>query len=366
MRSSIKQLPEIRQVYISGDSLDPATAKNLFKGRMDIFREIEAIALSEQPPVFLLYGGRRTGKTSALKYLSSRVGANIVPLLVDVQSAASATTLKGLAENLARQIIEAARCLPRTIQLPAPDPDKLAEDPFPALQTWFVDIERSNPNKRFLLCLDEFQCLSELISVTGSRAPLNFIRNLLQYQRQWIVLFSGSQPLSELDDYWSDYLINTRTLRISYLKESEARELILKPVEDFLNIYEPEAVEKIILLTNCQPYLIQLMCYELVEFINQEIRANRRGSDTVQASAVENIIPVVLQQGEQYFRELWLGLKDGDRHLLRRILQGETAMPQDRGVVQKLARKEILNQEGNALQVPLVQKFLEQLLEESE
>lgn len=107
--------------------------------------------------------------------------------------------------------------------------------------------------------------------------------------------------------------------------------MILKPVEDFLNIYEPKAVEKIIQLTHRQPYLIQLLCYELVEFLNQEIRANRRESDTIQASAedVENIIPVVLERGEQYFRELWLGLKDSDRRLLWRILQGETATPQD-------------------------------------
>ena len=366
LQETIIQSPEIRQVYIAGNSLDPATAKNRFKGRIDIFREIETIALSEHPPVLLLYGGRRTGKTSALKYLPYRLGANIVPLLVDLQGAASATTLKGLAENLARQITEAARRLPRTIQLPNPDPYKLAEDPFPALQTWLVEIERSNPSKRFLLCLDEFDRLSELINATENRAPLNFIRNLLQHQRQWILLFSSSRPLSELDEYWSDYLINTRTLRITYLKESEARELILKPVEDFLNIYEPKAVEKIIQLTHRQPYLIQLLCYELVEFLNQEIRANRRESDTIQARAedVENIIPVVLERGEQYFRELWLGLKDSDRRLLWRILQGETATPQDRGVITKLARKEILNQEGNAFQVPLVQRYIEQLLEE--
>ncbi|MEH2302125.1 MAG: hypothetical protein V7K88_24855 [Nostoc sp.] len=40
-----------------------------------------------------------------------------------------------MAENLAQQIIEAARGLPRTVNLPYPDAKKLAEDPFPALQT---------------------------------------------------------------------------------------------------------------------------------------------------------------------------------------------------------------------------------------
>nr|WP_232288167.1 hypothetical protein [Nodularia spumigena] len=205
-----------------------------------------------------------------------------------------------------------------------------------------------------------------MVKETNSRAPLNFIRNLLQHQKKWILLFSGSHQLSELDNYWSDYLINTRALQMSFLQESEARELILQPVEDFPNIYEATAVNEIIELTHCQPYLVQLVCYELVELLNQDIRRNQRQADTAQATAqdVQTIIPTVLERGDQYFRELWTSLADSDRNLLRRVIQGETPTQQDKGVVRKLARKEILTQEGNAFQVPLVQRFVEQLLED--
>ncbi|RCJ41977.1 hypothetical protein A6770_35640 [Nostoc minutum NIES-26] len=263
-------------------------------------------------------------------------------------------------------MIEAARRLPRKLHLPNPDTYRLAEDPFPALQTWLTEIERSNFGKRFLLCLDEFERLSEVVEATNSRAPLNFIRNLSQHQQKWILLFSGSHQLSELDAYWSDYLINTRALRMSYLQESEARELILQPIEDFPNIYESSAVDMIIQLTHCQPYLVQLVCYELVELLNRDIRANRREADTTTATAqdVQKIIPIVLERGDQYFRELWTSIADSDRNLLRRIIQGETPTQQDKGIMRKLARKEILTQEGIAFQVPLVQKFVEQLLEE--
>ncbi|WP_099070306.1 ATP-binding protein [Nostoc linckia] len=366
LEEQAQQSTEIRQVYIAGNSLDPETAKNRFKGRIDIFREIETLALSEQPPVLLLYGGRRTGKTSALKYLPYRIGSDIVPLLVDLQGAASATTLKGLAENLAQQIIEAARRLPRKVFLPYPDAKKLAEDPFPALQSWLTEIERSNRSQRFLLCLDEYERLDEVVKATNSRAPLNFIRNLLQHHQKWILLFSGSQELSELEDYWSDYLINTRALRMTYLQESEARDLILHPVENFTNIYEPSAVDAIIQLTRCQPFLVQLVCYELVESLNGDIRRNQGNADTVKATAqnVEEIIPQVLEVGVQYFRELWRSLAENDRNLLRRLIQGEIPTPQDKGVVRKLARKEILTVEGDAFQVPLVRRYVEQVLEE--
>lgn len=367
LEETAKQSQEIRQVYIAGNSLDPQDAKNLFKGRIDIFQQIENLALAKQPPVLLLYGGRRTGKSSALKYLPHRTGSDIIPLFVDIQGvAATATTLKGFAEKFAQQLQEVARQLPRKIYLPDPNTDKLAEDPFPALQTWLAEIEKTIPNKRFLLCLDEFERLSELVQATNSRAPLNFIRHLLQHQKQWILLFSGSHLLSELDTYWSDYLINTHAVQMSYLQESEARELILQPVEEFLNIYEESAVDMIIQLTRCQPYLVQLMCYELVELVNWDIRKNRREADTAKVTVqdVEKVIPTVLKRGNQYFRELWTSLADSDRNFLRCLIQGEIPTQQHKSVIRKLVRKEILTPEGNAFQVPLVKKSIEQFLED--
>ncbi|WP_331000737.1 hypothetical protein [Nostoc sp. NZL] len=81
----------------------------------------------------------------------------------------------------------------------------------------------------------------------------------------------------------------------------------------------------------------------------------------------------MLERGDQYFQELWTSLTDSDvynglrlRNLLRRLIHGETPTQQDKGVVRKLTRKEILTPEGNAFQVPLVQKYIEQLLEEEE
>jgi hypothetical protein len=154
------------------------------------------------------------------------------------------------------------------------------------------------------------------------------------------------------------------------LDEDSARELIVQPVEDFINIYEPTAIDTIIHLTRCQPYLVQLTCYEVVELLNRDIRENRRDGSTPNATArdVETIIPTVLERGGEYFRELWRSLTDSDRNLLQRLVQGETPAPQDKAVLRKLERKEILEktESGYRFQVPLVQKYIEQVIEEEE
>ncbi|MEP0788876.1 MULTISPECIES: hypothetical protein [Cyanophyceae] len=46
-------------------------------------------------------------------------------------------------------------------------------------------------------------------------------------------------------------MINTRSLRVSYLDDESARELIVQPLEDFNNICECAAVNTIIHLTRC-------------------------------------------------------------------------------------------------------------------
>ncbi|MBD2533130.1 hypothetical protein H6G97_27575 [Nostoc flagelliforme FACHB-838] len=52
------------------------------------------------------------------------------------------------------------------------------------------------------------------------------------------------------------------------------------------------------------------------------------------------------------------------RNLLRRLIHGKTLTQQDKSVIRKLTRREILTTESNSFQVPLVQKYIEQLLEE--
>ncbi|MBF2064280.1 MAG: ATP-binding protein [Calothrix sp. C42_A2020_038] len=355
---------EIRQVYIPGSALDPATAKERFKGRDYLFRQIEKLADENPPPVLLLYGRRRTGKTSALKYLPNRVAANLVPLLVDVQGAAIATTLSGLAEQIARQIMEATQRLPRRLDFPDPDAIfRVSTDPFVALYNWFGEIEQTFPDKKFLLCLDEFPRLGEFVELTGSKAPLNFLRSMIQHRQQWILLFSSSHLRWELPPYWSDYLINTISLQLDYLQESEARELIIHPVDDFPdNIYESAAVDRIIYYTRCQPYLVQLVCHEIIELLNHYIRKENRLPKTTTATVedVETIIPKVLERGDQYFRELWINLTPEEQNLLQHIAQ--SSISDSTKLVRRLIKKGILQQDEQSqeisFQVPLVQKYI--------
>jgi hypothetical protein len=106
-------------------------------------------------------------------------------------------------------------------------------------------------------------------------------------------LLSGSHLLDELPTYWSDYLINTRPIRVSYLERGAAESLITRPVDDFPTVYAPETVEAILELTRCQPFLVQLACFELVERLNRERRKLATPDD------LQVVVPVLFERGSE-------------------------------------------------------------------
>jgi hypothetical protein len=350
--------PEIPNRYIAGNPLNPDTSKGRFKGREDLFRAIEDISLSENPPVWMLYGHRRTGKTSALQYLPNRVGGDLIPLFIDCQKIASSEKLSNIAQLIANGIVESA-WISRKLKITPIDPALLQEDPFFSLQNWMQTIEQQFPQKRFLLCFDEFESLEEVVDITNSRAPLNFLRNVMQHRKQWILLFCGSHSFSELQPYWSSYLISTHTLRLTYLNEPEARDLILQPVPDFPNIYDADAVDAIIHLTHCQPFFVQLVCSALVETLNNQKR-NR-----VTLADVQAIPMIAIERADGYFNEFWGKITTNHQELLIKLIKKEPLTESEQPILSQLIQIEVLERttEGSyQFQVPLIQKFVESLV----
>jgi hypothetical protein len=194
----------------------------------------------------------------------------------------------------------------------------------------------------------------------------------MQRSDNWVVLFSGSHTPDELAPYWSDYLIETQAIRLSYLRDTEARDLIVNPTPDFPDdVYSPDAIAAIVQLTHGQPYYIQLICGELISLLN-DIRLGRgQHKDAANPDAlvtpalVEQAIPLALDRGQQYFREFWtLSLGLAERDVLTEILNG-VAMPANRPIRKKLFDKEIIcmTSDGFKIRVPLIEIYCKGAIE---
>ena len=349
-----KASAEIPQAYIAGQPLNPRESGSAFKGRTDLFAEIEHITTASQAPVLCLQGGRRTGKTSLLKYLPTNLGAELRPILIDLQGASSVSQLHSFADYIINTIRNEARQHYHYDNLPNTDKEALKDDPFYYLQNWLNAVADCYPEKRWLLCFDEFERLNDLIDQQG-KAPLNFLRNLVQHHPRYLVLFSGSHRLEDLPAYWSDTLINTRRLPISYLHPSDAENLITQPVEDFPDLYPAEVVDALIHWTRCQPYFVQLLCYSWVELLNREKRQRAHLND------LPTIIERALETGGGYFNEFWqTTLNEEKRQFVLKMVQDDNYKGNNPALIERLIKQEVIEKQGEkfVFQVPLIQHFV--------
>jgi hypothetical protein len=315
----------------------------------------------------LLFGARRCGKTSAIKQMPVRLGPDVIPVEVDLQSAATAEDASGLLFVLADRIRHNA-LTHRRIQLPPLTRDDLRADPYVVFGDWLNRVEATVGARWILLNLDEYERLAEMMEAGRIDARVfDFLRGIIQHHPRVTVLLSGSHTLEDLPPMWSDYLINVRVLRIGNLKEDEARELIVQPIEDFPLEYEPAAVERMIAVTGCQPYLVQATCRDLVNMLNEQNRTRATLADADRA------LDSVLTTGVLYFQELWGGrdTDEAQRAVMRAIaikkdLSGLQDLTGLNAALRKLVHRDILvaAENGYQFRVELVRRWVERNAQE--
>jgi len=296
----IEQRQEIDSPYVIGIPLNEQ--QEIFIGRTDIGSRIEQLLLDKRRPPLLLYGQRRMGKTSLLNNLGRLLPTTIVPLYVDLQGApANAANSAGLLYNIARTMIEAAQTQ-HSLTLPPLPREELSLDPFTTFDEWLDRVEHCLGKDTALLMLDEFEALDN--SINKGRFDkddiLGLLRHLIQHRPKFKLLLAGSHTLEEYHR-WASYLINVQVVQVSYLIEEEARLLVEYPVRDFALRYEPAASQRVLDLTHCHPFLVQLLCAEIVALKNEQDPSVRR---LATLADVEAAVPAALKSGSFFFADI--------------------------------------------------------------
>ncbi len=314
---------EIESPYVLGVPL--TEAQEIFTGRTDVCAEIEQALLDKRQPPLLLYGQRRMGKTSLLNNLGRVLRSDFVPLFVDLQGPATrASDHAGLLYNLARDAIASAK-RHRDVALPPLSRESLDRDPFTRFDEWLDEVEQVLGTRTAILMLDEFEVLDAAFAKKrfDDAEVLGMLRNLIQHRRRLKILLAGSHDLDELTR-WSSYLINVRTVHLDDLAEADARKLIEAPVPGFKLRYEPDASARVLAVTRRHPFLVQLLCDEIVAHKNAQAPDARR---LARLADVDASIPPALEHGAMYFGDVEVNQagEAGTRLLRRLAAEGEEA-----------------------------------------
>ena len=290
---------EINDPYILAIPL--TQREEIFGGRDDTGNRIEQLILDRRRPPLLLYGQRRMGKTSLLYNLGKLLPNTIIPMFVDLQGApSSANNYTGFLYNLARGMITSAK--KEAVTLPPLTRETLKDDPFTCFDEWLDRVEEVLEQNTALLMLDEFEVLDSAITKGrfDEQDVLGMLRHLIQHRPRFKVMLAGSHTIEEYQR-WASYLINVQVVHISYLEEKSARKLIEHPIEDFMLRYDTDAVERVLKFTRCHPFLVQLLCSEIVAYKNEQDPSVRRLAtlDDVEAAVTE-----ALNSGSFFFADI--------------------------------------------------------------
>jgi hypothetical protein len=315
---------EIDSPYIIG--VPVTNRQQLFVGRTDISEKLEKLLLDRRSPPLLLYGQRRTGKTSLLNNLGRLLPTSIIPLFVDLQgSISSAKDHTGFLYNLAKGMINSAQ-RQRNLKLPPLSYETLTTDPFTRFDEWLDNLETALAGNTALLALDEFEVLDRVLNEGrfNENDVLGMLRNLIQHRPKFKVLLAGSHTLDEFQR-WSSYLINAQLIHLGYLQETEARQLIETPIENFALRYQPPASQRVLDITKGHPFLVQLICAEIVALKNDQDPSIRR---LATHADVEAAIPAALEHGSMFFSDIERNQLDAHSLKVLRYLaqQGEGAI----------------------------------------
>jgi hypothetical protein len=333
LAEEVERLQEIDNPFIIGIPL--TEQQEIFVGRTSVGARIEQLLLDRRRPPLLLYGQRRMGKTSLLNNLGRLLPSSMIPFFVDLQGVVGAKDHAGLLSSIARNMIRSANQR-ENLAIPELPREVLVDDPFTRFNEWLDKVEHVVGKNTALLALDEFEALDTALSKGrfDETMVLGMLRHLIQHRPRFKVLLAGSHTLDELQR-WATYLINVQVVHLSYLKEEEARHLIEHPIANFVLRYDREASRRVLDLTRGHPYLVQLLCTEIVALKNSQRPEVRRRVSLADVAAAAS---EALKSGSLFFADIERNQVDTAGQAVLRLVasQGESSIVSRATLMQQL------------------------------
>ena len=172
-------------------------------------------------------------------------------------------------------------------------------------------------NTLLVLMVDEFERLDDLVgSNQVERTIYAQLRSLMQFEMNLTFILAGTHELEELSSEYRNLVHNIAVIReISFMDKKDAVDLIREPVAGKV-LYEDNAVEELWRYTHGHPWLLQSLCYYLIEDMN------RRGDGNyIALGHVSNTIQRFTSDSDYKLDSLWARCVPVDKDILITLAQ---------------------------------------------
>jgi hypothetical protein len=356
------------QVFRAGDPV--RREQEAFVARLGVFGELERqVMLSTGCPGIVLYGRRRTGKSTVLLNLGGFLPATVLPVCLSMQDPKAFASLASLISLLITRIREALGTVAPPVPITA-EAVGLAE-----LFAFLGEANRSleKDDRRLLIGLDEYEMIDDKIGQgVLPQELLDTLRESIQSHRQITWILVGSHEITDLRHApWTSYLVSARTIELPLFSREETTLLLTDPLQHsrfwrekdrqrprFASAFWGEqGIERIHAEAGGWPHLVQLIAETAIDLVND---SDRRELD---AALLERALEQAIVKGHNVLYELSRreSRLPGEWEYLRGFAGSERQPPPaDPRVYASLRRRLLLVESAGecVLRVPLMRRWL--------
>lgn len=273
--------------------------KSMFKGRDEIIDTICKYVLEDYKG-YVLYGQKRSGKSSVLYHITQRLRAEHIAFAVDYtmgnnivqDSKSESESMANLFYTIISEIGRAIKEVDRSVYkecgchiIRRQEFETYPDQTFREYLDFYRDIiveKLHYKQDKIVLIVDEFTYLYyHILEGKISSGIMEFWKGLVE-SRVFSFVFAGQDAMPRFMDGFQNVFASMHPQELTYIDEKSARELIEEPIwnkKKNCSRFHPDAVDEIIKLTACSPFYIMIICSELVKYARQRKRLPIQLSD---------------------------------------------------------------------------------------
>jgi hypothetical protein len=310
----------------------------LFVGRDEIFLLLEELWGTDprrQVPSVVLFGHRRMGKSSILQNLGDHCGKQTLVAYFTMQSLGKIDSTGELLLAFAYALFDTLD--PKTKQsVPEPDQFSFLDRPYLAFNRFLNTLKPILVGHRLILTIDEFELIEEaILAGRVDHEVLEYLRGIIHSEPWFVLVLAGLHTLKDMTaDYWNPLFASVMPISVSFLSFTAASNLLSNPEPGFpLNF--SKITPRVYELVRGQPYLTQLIGYNLVQLYNKHsFDDGRKYFWDFVPDDVDAVIrsPEFDEQSYYYFNGVWSQSEspaDGRVAILKALATADSALLQD-------------------------------------
>jgi hypothetical protein len=280
-----KNFVEVHNPYAEHAKSNIVENPEMFKGRTELINRIYDTVMSTKSKGYVLYGQKRSGKSSVLWHLENKFNSSLnafavyyqVGLAIAQDSNVEANFYYRILTTIERKINRLKSSGETVPDIGKTDLKELMLNPPIVFYDRLNEIKLAFSenakwrDKKLVLIIDEFTYI--YYQIKKGTISRTFMQNWKAFVEDggFSVVVSGQDTMKQFMFEFQNEFGMFKPERLTYLDIEAAKELIDEPIWDKTNNrsrYTRDSIDKIISLTACSPFYIQIVCNELVRFMN--------------------------------------------------------------------------------------------------